>query len=89
MIELCQKYIIHKAHDKFHNKQILNTLSLLRGVYTFYYTKFNSTDETIKDLHKFLIKWKFIKKGDTVINIGSMPVKEKGMTNMLKLNTVN
>tara|TARA_B100000902_G_scaffold390010_1_gene438205 strand:- start:580 stop:2016 length:1437 start_codon:yes stop_codon:yes gene_type:complete len=72
-----------------HNKQILNTLSLLRGVYTFYYTKFNSTDETIKDLHKFLIKWKFIKKGDTVINIGSMPVKEKGMTNMLKLNTVN
>ena len=72
-----------------HNKEILNTLSLLRGVYTFYYTKFNSTDETIKDLHKFLIKWKFIKKGDTVINIGSMPIKEKGMTNMLKLNTVN
>ena len=72
-----------------HNKQILNTLSLLRGVYTFHYTKFNSTDETIKDLHKFLVKLKFIKKGDTVINIGSMPIKEKGMTNMLKLNTVN
>jgi len=72
-----------------HNKQILNTLSLLRGVYTFYYTKFNSTDETIKDLHQFLIKLKFIKKGDTVINIGSMPIQEKGMTNMLKLNTVN
>lgn len=72
-----------------HNKKILNTLSLLKGVYTFHYTKFNSTDDTIKDLHKFLIKMKFIKKGDTVVNIGSMPIKEKGMTNMLKLNTVN
>ena len=39
-----------------HNKKILNTLSLLKGVYTFHYNKFNSTDETIKDLHKFLIK---------------------------------
>lgn len=71
-----------------HNKKILNTLSLLKGVYTFHYNKFNSTDETIKDLHKFLIKRKLIKSGDTVVNIGSMPIKEKGMTNMLKLNTV-
>jgi pyruvate kinase len=72
-----------------HNMKILNALNLLWGVYAFYYTKFNSTDETIKDLHKLLIRQKFIKKGDTVINIGSMPIKEKGMTNMLKLNTVH
>jgi len=72
-----------------HNKKILNTLSLLWGVYAFYYTKFNSTDQTIKDLHKLLLKEQFIKKGNTVINIGSMPIQEKGMTNMLKLNIVD
>jgi len=72
-----------------HNKEILNTLSLLWGVYAFHYTKFNSTDQTIKDLHKLLLKEKFIKKGNTVINIGSMPIQDKGMTNMLKLNIVS
>ena len=31
---------------------------------------------------------KIITRGDFVINIASMPIKEKGMTNMLKLENI-
>ena len=31
---------------------------------------------------------KIIKAGDFVINIASMPIKKKGMTNMLKLEKI-
>ena len=71
-----------------HNKKILNSLSLIWGIYGFYYNKFNSTDDTIKDLHNYLKSKKILKSGQVVINIGSMPIKEKGMTNMLKVGKV-
>ena len=35
-----------------------------------------------------LIKDNIIKRDDFVINIASMPIKEKGMTNMLKLEKI-
>ena len=72
-----------------HNKKILNSLSLFWGIYGFQYDKFNSTDETIKDLHNTLKRKKIIKSGQLVINIGSMPIMEKGMTNMLKMSRIN
>ena len=71
-----------------HNKKILNALSLFWGIYGFYYDKFNSTDQTIKDLHAFLKRKKILKSGDIVINIGSMPIMDKGMTNMLKVGSI-
>ncbi len=71
-----------------HNKSILNSLSLLWGIYGFYYDKFNSTDDTIRDLHNFLKDQKILKLGQTVINIGSMPINDKGMTNMLKVGKI-
>ena len=71
-----------------HNKKILNSLSLCWGIYVFYYDKFHSTDETIKDLHAFLKRKKILKSGQIVINIGSMPIMDKGMTNMLKVGKI-
>ena len=70
------------------NKKIVNSLSLFWGIYAFYYDKFHSTDETIQDLHDFLKRKKILKSGQIVINIGSMPIMEKGMTNMLKVGTI-
>ena len=70
------------------NKKIVNILSLFWGIYAFYYDKFHSTDDTIKDLHDFLKRKKILKPGQIVINIGSMPIMEKGMTNMLKVGTI-
>lgn len=71
-----------------HNKKIVNSLSLFWGIYAFHYDKFHSTDETIKDLHEFLKSKKLLKPGQVVINIGSMPIMDKGMTNMLKIGTI-
>tara|TARA_B000000441_G_C21681472_1_gene313740 strand:- start:330 stop:833 length:504 start_codon:yes stop_codon:yes gene_type:complete len=70
------------------NHTILNTLSLVWGVRGFYYNRGTTTDQTISETKDFLKKNKYIKKGDFVINLASMPAQEKGMTNMLKLSKV-
>ena len=70
------------------NHTILNTLSLVWGVQGFYYDKGPTTDQTIEDTKQILKKGKFIKKGDHVVNLASMPAHEKGMTNMMKISKV-
>ena len=37
---------------------------------------------------EILRKRRFVKKGEMVINIASMPAKDRGMTNMMKLSKV-
>ena len=70
------------------NKRIMTQLSLIWGVHSFYYDKMVSTDHTIADI-KFLLKKRgMLKEGDLVINLASMPIEEKGNTNMLKLSYV-
>ena len=70
------------------NHTILNTLSLVWGVQGFYYDKGPTTDQTIEDTKQILKKGRFIKKGDHVVNLASMPAHEKGMTNMMKISKV-
>jgi pyruvate kinase len=70
------------------NHTILNTLSLVWGVKAFYYDGGKTTDQTVLDTKNILKKYKFVKKGDMVINISSMPAVEMGMTNMMKLSKI-
>lgn len=70
------------------NKPLLNTLSLIWGVKGFYYDKFTSTDETFYDIVKILVMEKHLKKGDVIINTASMPIKERGRTNVIKLSVI-
>jgi pyruvate kinase len=70
------------------NPDILNTLSLVWGVKCFYYDKFVSTDHTISDIKYLLKKEGLVKDNDLVININSMPISDKGQSNMLKLSYV-
>lgn len=70
------------------NHSILNTLSLVWGVTGFYYDNQSSTDDTIQDTKQILKEQEFVKKDQMVINVASMPIKEKGMTNMMKLSYV-
>ena len=70
------------------NHTILNTLSLVWGVTGFYYDNQSSTDDTIQDTKQILKDQGFVEKEQLVINIASMPIKEKGMTNMMKLSYV-
>ncbi len=70
------------------NRKIMNTLSLLWGVRGYYYNKFESTDDTIADIKKIIKEKEVVQKSDFVLNIASMPISEKGMTNMLKLSVI-
>lgn len=71
------------------NQSLLTSLSLVWGVRGFYYNKYESTDKTIADIKNFLKKGGFVKTDDLVINIASIPMKERGRTNMLKLSNIN
>ncbi len=70
------------------NKSILTMLSLIWGVQGFYYDKFVSTDHTIADIKYLLKQSGFLKENDLIVNIASMPIQEKGQSNMLKLSYV-
>jgi pyruvate kinase len=70
------------------NHTILNTLSLVWGVRGFYYDRGATTDQTIQETKEILRDGNFLKKGDLVVNLASMPAQEKGMTNMMKLSKV-
>ncbi len=71
------------------NHSLLNTLSLVWGVKGFYYDKFVSTDHTVADIKYLLKKFGYVKKKDLVINLASMPIAEKGQSNMLRLSYVD
>jgi len=70
------------------NKSILTRLSLLWGVETFYYDKFTSTDETIRDVNKMACVKGYLEVGDMLISLASMPIKEKGMVNTLRVTEI-
>ncbi|MBD99733.1 MAG: pyruvate kinase [Verrucomicrobia bacterium] len=70
------------------NHSLLNTLSLVWGVKGFYYDKYVSTDHTISDIKFILKKKNLVKEKDLIINIASMPINEKGQSNMVKLSYV-
>ncbi|MBL0046634.1 MAG: pyruvate kinase [Bacteroidetes bacterium] len=71
------------------NRSLLNTLSLVWGVRGFYYDKYESTDDTIADIKDFLKKGNYVAVDDLIINIASIPMKDKGRANMIKLGYVN
>jgi pyruvate kinase len=71
------------------NRSLLSTLSLVWGVRGYYYDKYESTDQTINDLKDIIKKEGIVYNDDLVINIASMPMKEKGRTNMMKLSYIS
>jgi len=70
------------------NKRILTQLNLLWGVKAFFYDSFESTDRTVEQINKIALDNKFLQKGDKVINLTSMPIDKKGMTNTLRISEI-
>src|SRR5690554_297438 len=70
------------------NHDLLNKLSLVWGVKGFYYDKFVSTDHTFADIMYILKKSGNLMKKDLMVNVASMPINEKGQSNMMKLSYV-
>ncbi len=69
-------------------RRILNKMSLLWGVKSFYYDRNVSTDDTVVDINKIAKERGFVKKSDYVINLTSMPVEAKGMVNTLRVSEI-
>lgn len=70
------------------NKHLLNALSLVWGVKTFYYDHLDSTDKTIEDVNNILKAEGLVQDGDVVINTASIPIFKHGKTNMLKVTVI-
>ena len=68
---------------------MLATLNLVWGVQCFYYDKYNSTDETIHDLTQILKTAGKVEASDLIVNLMSMPIKSRYMTNTLKVTQVD
>ncbi|MDD3721877.1 MAG: pyruvate kinase [Lutibacter sp.] len=67
------------------NRRILAMLNLLWGVKGVFYDRFVSTDETIEDINRMAHERGYLNEGDFAINITSMPVKERGKANTLRI----
>jgi pyruvate kinase len=70
------------------NHQLLNTLSLIWGVKAFYYNKFATTDETIRDVNGLLKEMGYVAAQDLVINTASMPLHTRSRTNTIKVSRI-
>lgn len=70
------------------NRRILNMVNLIWGVKGFYYNDDSSTDKTIADIQSKLQEEGLLIEGDYFVNIASMPIREKGKTNTIKLSQV-
>lgn len=71
------------------NRSILNMVSLIWGVRGFYYDKMESTDSTFEEIKQIVKKKNIVSEGDLIIKIASMPLQDKGTTNMLKISEIH
>ena len=66
-------------------REVLSTLNIVRGVKGFYFQAEGSIEETHEQLVEFLKEKKLIEEGDLLVHTGTMPLKDKGRTNMIKV----
>jgi pyruvate kinase len=71
------------------NKKLINDLSLVWGIRAYYFKECTFINEYITYTEEFLVSQNLLKKGDLVIHVGSIPILERGKTNMLKLTRVS
>lgn len=69
-------------------RSVLSTLNIVRGVKGFYYEGNGSIEETHDHLVEFLKERGLLNDGEVVVHTGTMPLKEKGRTNMIKVGKV-
>lgn len=70
------------------NQKLLTQLSLVWGVRAYYYEGQDSTDGVFADIESILKRDGHVIEGDVIVNTGSMPLSQKGKTNMLKVHVV-
>jgi len=71
------------------NKRILTQLNLLWGVRSYFYDKEESTDTTVTDINRIAKDKGHVAAGDYIINLASMPIKDKGMVNTVRVSEIS
>ncbi|MBP9924394.1 MAG: pyruvate kinase [Cyclobacteriaceae bacterium] len=71
------------------NDAILNTMNLVWATKAYHYDKAASTDETIADVEKILKRDGHVTTGDIFIMLASMPIQDRGRSNMIKVHMVS
>ncbi|MCX7943720.1 MAG: pyruvate kinase [Deltaproteobacteria bacterium] len=70
------------------DENVMNKISLLRGVFPIYIRYEKNTDHLIDKALEILLNIKKISRGDECIITGGMPIPKRGETNFLKIQTV-
>jgi pyruvate kinase len=70
------------------NDEIINQMNLVWATRAYHYDKASSTDETIADVEAVLKRDGHVQSGDVFIVLASMPIQERGKTNLIKVNVV-
>jgi len=70
------------------NKNIINTMNLAWATRAYHYDKVASTDQTISDVESILKKDNHVQPGDIIVILASMPIQDRGRTNMIKVHIV-
>ncbi|MFH6933988.1 pyruvate kinase [Flavobacterium sp. YO12] len=70
------------------NRRILTQLNLLWGVKSFFYDNEESTDDTVTDVNQIAVEKGYASKGDYLINLAAMPIKDKGMVNTMRVSEI-
>lgn len=70
------------------NPKLLNKLSPVWGVESFYFEKYDQIDQAISESINILKREGLIKDGDIVVHTGSTPLNLHGRTNMMKVSYV-
>jgi len=71
------------------NRDLISDLSMVWGVRAFYFGECTNINDYIEYTEEFLVSQNLLKKGDLVVHVGSIPIMERGKTNMLKLTWVS
>ena len=70
-------------------RRILGKLNLLWGVRAFYYDANLTTDATVVEINKISKEKGYVKQGDFMINLTSMPAKAHGMVNTSRVSEID
>ena len=68
------------------NPELICKMSLVWGVRAFIAEEAESIDDSIRKTNEFLKSRNLLEKNDIVIHLASIPLNEKGKTNMLKIS---
>ena len=71
------------------NEDLICDLSLVWGVRSFFFGECQNVNEYVEYTEEFLVAQNLLKKGDLVVHVGSIPILNRGKTNMLKLTRVS